>query len=125
MRVRDRDVPFSVRDALRVCYRPSALAWAGLLIAVASCAPPAGGFQTRVFRAADGVKSAYSLFVPHGYGPEHPVPVILFLHGAGEAGTDGVRPTQVGIGPAIREREATFPFLVVFPQAQDRVPATF
>jgi predicted peptidase len=53
------------------------------------------------------------------------VPVILFLHGAGEAGTDGQKPTQVGIGPAVRTREATFPFLVVFPQASERVPASF
>jgi predicted peptidase len=49
---------------------------------------------------------------------------MLFLHGAGEAGTDGEKPTLVGLGPAARERAATFPFLVVFPQAQDRVPAS-
>src|SRR5207237_4956978 len=30
-----------------------------------------------------------------------PLPVILFLHGAGERGADGWAPTRVGIGPAL------------------------
>jgi predicted peptidase len=95
-----------------------------LLACVAGCARPATGFQDRVFRGPDGRASRYALFVPHAYTPERPVPVILFLHGGGEAGTDGRKPTQVGLGPAIRVREATFPFLVVFPQARDPVPST-
>jgi predicted peptidase len=101
------------------------VASACLPIVVTGCARSTTGFQTRVFKGPDGIKARYSLFVPHNYGLDRPVPVILFLHGAGEAGTDGEKPTHVGIGPAIRGREATFPFLVVFPQAQDRVPATF
>jgi predicted peptidase len=100
-------------------------ALAGLLVAAAGCARPTAGFQARVYKGPDGQKAKYSLFVPHGYRPDVPAPVILFLHGAGEAGSDGQKPTQVGIGPAIRAREAAFPFLVVFPQASDRVPATF
>jgi predicted peptidase len=104
---------------------PPLFALAGFLIAAAGCARPAAGFQERVYKGPDGQKAAYSLFVPHGHCADVPAPVILFLHGAGEAGSDGLKPTQVGIGPAIRAREATFPFLVVFPQASDRVPATF
>ncbi len=97
-----------------------------LVFAAAGCARPATGFLTRSFRwSADGRATRYSLFVPHGYRPDRPAPVILFLHGSGEAGTDGVKPTQVGIGPAVREREATFPFLVIFPQAREQVPASF
>ena len=46
-------------------------------------------------------------------------PVILYLHGAGERGRDGVLQTTVGLGPYVRERAATFPFFVVFPQAED------
>lgn len=46
-----------------------------------------------------------------------PLPVILFLHGAGEMGRDGVAQTTVGIGPAIRKNPERFPALVVFPQA--------
>jgi predicted peptidase len=96
-----------------------------LLSVTAGCAKPAAGFQTRAFRGADGRKARYALFVPHGYSPETPVPVILFLHGGGEAGTDGQKPTEVGLGSAIRARERTFPFLAIFPQAQEFVPAMF
>src|SRR5437764_14206194 len=81
-------------------------------------AAPGRGFVERTYRDPDGPESKYSLFVPHGYDPAKPVPVILFLHGSGEIGTDGVAPTRVGIGPAIRKRERDFPFLVVFPQAR-------
>jgi predicted peptidase len=43
--------------------------------------------------------------------------VILFLHGAGERGNDGLFQTAVGIGSAIRQHPKRFPALVVFPQS--------
>jgi predicted peptidase len=100
------------------------LVLACVLATAAGCSRPTTGFQPRTFKGADGQTANYTVFVPHGYRPENPVPVIVFLHGAGEAGTDGRTTTQVGLGPGVRARETTFPFLVVFPQAQDRVPAT-
>src|SRR5438874_2102913 len=72
--------------------------FAVLLAATAVCARPTTGFQTRVFRGPDGQAVRHALFVPHGYTPEKRVPVILFLHGGGEAGTDGQKPLQVGLG---------------------------
>jgi predicted peptidase len=96
-----------------------------IAMAIAGCARPTTGFLDRVFIGADGKSSRYAVFVPHDYSPAKPAPVILFLHGGGEAGTDGHKQTSVGLGPAVRAREASFPFIVVFPQAQDRVPATF
>jgi predicted peptidase len=56
--------------------------------------------------------------VPEGYDGSKTFPVILFLHGAGERGEDGVVPAQVGIGPAILNRSGGIPALVVFPQAR-------
>jgi predicted peptidase len=56
----------------------------------------------------------YRVFVPKNL--ERPAPVILFLHGAGECGDDGLAPTTVGIGPAIRRNPERFPAIVVFPQ---------
>ncbi|MFO0807346.1 MAG: alpha/beta hydrolase-fold protein [Gemmataceae bacterium] len=82
------------------------------------CARPSTGFLCKSFKAVDGVRVNYTVFVPHDYRPDRPVPAVLFLHGAGETGTDGRRPSEVGLGPAIKKREATFPFLVVFPQIQ-------
>jgi predicted peptidase len=45
--------------------------------------------------------------------------VILFLHGSGERGADGEKPTLVGIGPRIRSDIDGFPAIVVFPQAPE------
>ena len=78
------------------------------------------GFLTCTHRNLYGKEAKYVLFVPHAYRGDKPYPLILFLHGLGESGTDGWRPTQVGLGPAIRQREASFPFLVIFPQSQKR-----
>ncbi|HJT78539.1 MAG TPA: prolyl oligopeptidase family serine peptidase [Gemmataceae bacterium] len=78
------------------------------------------GFLDRVYKDADGKEAKYVLFVPHAYKGDKPYPVILFLHGSGESGTDGHRQAEVGIGPAIRKREQMFPFITVFPQSQKR-----
>lgn len=60
-------------------------------------------------------RTIYQIFKPRDVEP--PLPVILFLHGAGESGRDGVRQTAVGIGPAIVREPERFPALVVLPQA--------
>ncbi len=59
----------------------------------------------------------YQVYVPVNYARGKHHPVILFLHGAGEGGEDGLLQTQVGLGPAIRQARERFPFIVVFPQA--------
>jgi predicted esterase len=76
------------------------------------------GFVDRVYSDEYGAHK-YVVFVPNGYTPDRKWPVILFLHGAAERGTDGRLPTTVGLGPMVRRRAANFPFLVVFPQAED------
>ena len=60
----------------------------------------------------------YRIFVPPAYSPDRRWPIILFLHGGGERGLDGLRPTEVGIGPAIRRERRRFPAIVVFPQVR-------
>ncbi len=102
-------------------HRLSAVAAAGLLAASASAAEKTG-FVEKSYKNADGHVSPYVVFVPHSYDGSKPVPVILFLHGAGETKGDksGKMPVEVGIGPAIRKREKSFPFLVVIPQAETR-----
>ncbi len=42
--------------------------------------------------------------------------MILFLHGAGETGTDNEKHTTVGLGKAVRDNPDRWPFLIVFPQ---------
>lgn len=89
------------------------------LVAPANAASTSTGFQLRVFKDDAGTAHKYYVFVPANYVPTKKWPVILFLHGAGERGTDGVLPTTYGIGPTVNARRATFPFFVVFPQCED------
>lgn len=49
-------------------------------------------------------------------GEERNPPVILFLHGAGERGSDGEQQLEIGLPAVLRERP-DFPALVVMPQA--------
>jgi predicted peptidase len=78
------------------------------------------GFLDRVYKDTDGAEAKYVLFVPYDYRGDKPYALILFLHGAGETGTDGKKPAAVGLGPAIKKQEKKFPFLAVFPQSQKR-----
>lgn len=73
------------------------------------------GFLLRTL-TYNGQTYRYQVFVPPDYTPERTWPVILFLHGAGERGTDGFKQTAVGIGQAIRLNIERFPAIVVFPQ---------
>jgi predicted peptidase len=73
-------------------------------------------FLERSVRIGD-VSYAYKVYVPPGFDPSRSWPVILFLHGAGERGIDGVQQTEVGLGRVLRAEPARFPAVVVFPQA--------
>ncbi|MFO1019592.1 MAG: alpha/beta hydrolase-fold protein [Planctomycetales bacterium] len=59
------------------------------------------------------------LFLPADYSPAKKWPAIMYLHGAGECGSDGLLQTTVGLGPYVKEREQTFPFVVIFPQCEE------
>jgi predicted peptidase len=76
------------------------------------------GFLSKVYKGADGVESRYVVFVPHDYKGDKAYPCILFLHGAGSKGTDGNKQVKGGLAAAVRKKEKTFPFIVVFPQAE-------
>jgi predicted peptidase len=60
----------------------------------------------------------YQVYVPANYSAGKQWPVILFLHGGDERGADGLLPTDVGIGTAIRKNSSRFPAIVVFPQVR-------
>jgi poly(3-hydroxybutyrate) depolymerase/prenyltransferase beta subunit len=80
--------------------------------------PNQPGFHVRTVKTEQGERK-YAVYVPEGYDGTRVFPVILFLHGAGDRGEDGVRPAQMGIGPAIVNRPGGVPALVVFPQARE------
>lgn len=83
-----------------------------------SAAPrEAVGFLYKTVTVAD-VEYAYSVYVPPEYTPDKSWPVILFLHGSGERGSDGLIQTEVGMATAIRRRRALCPAIVVMPQCR-------
>ena len=90
-----------------------------LVLALEGAGARAGetGFLDRTV-TVNGVRYRYQVYVPVDYAPQQTYPVLLFLHGAGERGDDGLLQTHVGLGAAIRQARARFPFLVVFPQAR-------
>jgi predicted peptidase len=61
----------------------------------------------------------YQVFVPADWNNSRKWPVILFLHGSGERGNDGLKQTDVGLGHAVRVNPAGFPFVIVMPQCRD------
>jgi predicted peptidase len=63
-----------------------------------------------------GATYKYQVFVPDNWSSNQKWPIILFLHGIGERGTDGLMQTQVGIATAIRNDRSRFPAIVVMPQ---------
>ncbi len=76
---------------------------------------PESGFLNRTVEA-DGETRRYMVYVPEDYAPDRPWPLIVFLHGAGERGADGLRQIAVGLGPAVMVDRAAWPFLILFPQ---------
>ena len=79
--------------------------------------PRAGRFEVRTLTDASGPHK-YAVYFPPGYSPEKRWPLILFLHGAGERGTDGLAPTYAGLGPVLRHSPELYPCVVVFPQCE-------
>jgi len=78
------------------------------------------GFLNRVVTVS-GVDDRYQVYVPRNWTKKQKWPVILFLHGAGERGDDGLIQTEVGIGTAIRRHPDRFPAIVVMPQCRATV----
>jgi predicted peptidase len=81
-------------------------------------AEPEHGFVDRVYKSPEGEESKYVLFVPYDYKGDKPYPLLLNLHGDGETGDDGKKPSHQGLGAAVHKQEKTFPFLTLFPQGR-------
>lgn len=80
--------------------------------------PAETGFLDRNL-VLQGETYRYQVYVPSNWTPARAWPVVLFLHGAGERGQDGLIQTQVGIGSAIRRFPDRYPAIVVMPQCRE------
>jgi predicted peptidase len=75
------------------------------------------GFLDRT-ATVGGVSYRYQVFVPANWSKQKKWPVVLFLHGAGERGADGLLQTDVGLGHVIRSGQKDIPFVIVMPQCR-------
>lgn len=95
-----------------------ALAFALVLLPLAAHAEEATmptGFLNKTTGEGDATRK-YVVYVPPSYTPAQSWPMVVFLHGAGERGDDGLVQAQTGIGNAIRKNPERFPAIVVMPQ---------
>lgn len=72
-------------------------------------------FQKKEYIHSDGKKLPYRILFPENYDPHRKYPLVLFLHGAGERGTDNEKQLTHGSSLFLKNRSA-FPAIVVFPQ---------
>ncbi len=83
----------------------------------ATARQPETGFLNRTVKI--GAETyRYQVYVPYDWNRKQKWPMILFLHGAGERGDDGLNQTEVGIGTAIRRHLDRFPAVVLMPQCR-------
>jgi predicted peptidase len=77
-----------------------------------------GALNARSVRV-DDVDYPVQIFVPKHYQPKQSYPLVLFLHGSGERGSEGLKQARVGLGPYVLSHAEDFPAIVVMPQSPD------
>jgi dienelactone hydrolase len=76
---------------------------------------------------ATKVTMGYRLFVPDGYDPKQSYPLVLFLHGAGERGTDNEKQLTADLGATVwatPEEQAKHAAFVLAPQSNGKPDST-
>jgi acetyl esterase/lipase len=67
-----------------------------------------------------GVTYRFQVYLPEDWRrDDHKQwPIILFLHGRGERGSEGMWQTQIGLPQEVRDHPERWPFVIVMPQCQ-------
>ena len=75
------------------------------------------GFLNRQI-VSGGVIHHFQVYVPEEWrrNDNRKWPIILFLHGRGERGSEGMWQTQIGLPEAVRDHPERWPFIIVMPQ---------
>jgi predicted peptidase len=77
-------------------------------------------YQKKVFHTANGLTLPYRLLLPENYDSTKKYPLVLFLHGAGERGTDNEKQLVHGAKLFLSEvNRKNFPAIVVAPQCPE------
>jgi acetyl esterase/lipase len=83
--------------------------------------PQETGFLNRKIEL-HGVTYRYQVYLPEDWRrserdeDQKQWPILLFLHGRGERGNEGMWQTQIGLPQAVRDHPERWPFIIVMPQ---------
>jgi acetyl esterase/lipase len=79
--------------------------------------PQETGFLNRRIEL-HGITYKYQVYLPEDWRRDDGKkwPVVLFLHGRGERGSEGMWQTQIGLPEAVRNHPDRWPFVIVMPQ---------
>jgi acetyl esterase/lipase len=79
--------------------------------------PQETGFLNRRIEL-HGITYRFQVYLPEDWRRDNGKqwPIILFLHGRGERGSEGMWQTQIGIAEAVRNHPDRWPFVIVMPQ---------
>ena len=79
------------------------------------------GFLNRTLQFR-GAAYRFQVYLPDGFqrADHKKWPIILFLHGRGERGGEGMWQTQIGLPAAVRDHPERWPFIIVMPQCPQR-----
>jgi predicted peptidase len=98
---------------------------AGLIVASVPCAGQTAidGFIPRLFQNSNHQQMPYRLFIPKAYNSAQEYPLIIWLHGAGGAGSDNILQISGDQVPGTRlwtkpEVQAKHPAFVLVPQSE-------
>ncbi len=107
-----------------VCLGLACVTWPAVAAATAAkshppkAQPPQDtGFLNRRI-VLQGVTYRFQVYLPEEWRRDDGKlwPIILFLHGRGERGSEGMWQTQVGLPEAVRDHPDRWPFVIVMPQ---------
>ena len=75
------------------------------------------GFLNRKVEV-NGVTYRFQIYLPEDFRRDDKKawPILLFLHGRGERGSEGMFQTQIGVPLAVRDHPERWPFVIVMPQ---------
>jgi len=79
--------------------------------------PQETGFLNRTLEF-HGATYRFQVYLPESFRRDdrRPWPILLFLHGRGERGSEGLWQTQIGLPQAVRDHPDRWPFIIVMPQ---------
>jgi Phospholipase/Carboxylesterase len=80
-------------------------------------APQETGFLNRTLEL-HGARYHFQVYLPEDFRRDdhRQWPIILFLHGRGERGAEGMWQTQIGLPLQVRDHPERWPFIIVLPQ---------